>query len=449
MRYRFLILVIAFFPQLCSSQITHFGNLNLKTAKFDDSISNRTAWKFLNEFNKRKHHVFSEQQMLNVTRRKDLNLTELDKLYNENIWVNIADYMYLDPPSYKYLSQNYSVKFNDKINGEAEFDFKSHYYSETENPYMYSRGPMVKNHLQFVKIGGYTYLKKAETTNDQKTQYDHQNILTFTKDYIIIEFTHSGKPGDFTSKRRFRNQLISIPKSLFFSSDGREINDYAYSPDYNNSQENISELNQDQLNYQIEQAEPNFSESEGYLSYNGSDTRLPIIPTIHYAPNTKLNSESANIYYSNAIYLNEFIPDAQMLRQMRPSTSINEKLGNDIYDFDFIELARYEWYNGEHFIKNDSYFEILRFHPQQGIHSFTLKYQNLQPNLTYNNNHRKDIVRVKKSGPFYRLTNSKSGENKIEYLIVSYENDVLIIDQIDAITNSKFRIVYGAIAQSN
>lgn len=338
-----------------------------------------------------------------------------EDIYFQNNWLEVSSYWYMEDleenegPYDDYLDGFLWVTSRDK--GTAELQYRHRINPGRPDPQIAYYGNFDGNIERIKKVGNYYY---RHTVYKGKSEENYSVIVSYQNGILILENSYTGKVGDFTSKRRFRNVYLAIPKSMGTTSS-------------------VPVSTTTPVTQPVSVSAPSSNYADG----------IPVQPLLSFPENCTINGMSANNLRDNFYLQLPDFPTAEALKSMRPGKPVTPALEYDLYDYDWLEVARYEWYNGDRYMLNSLQSELLRFHPQAGTYQFELEHpgETMDAKLRYRNNWEKRTTTVSRQGMYtYLSLNGQPART-----VVSYEDNLLVVDEKDPVSGSVFRMVYLAV----
>lgn len=347
---------------------------------------------------------------------KDLPITtslpaNFEDIYFQNNWLEVSHYWYMDDLAENEQFDDFFDEFlwvTSRDKGTAELQYRHRYIPGRPDPQIAYYNNFDGDIERIKKVGNYYY---RHTDYKGKSEENYSVIVSYNDGILILENSYTGKVGDFTSKRRFRNVYLAIPKSM-------------------GSIQQAVPLATTPVTQPVSFTAPTSNYVDG----------IPVQPVLSFPENCLINGMSANNLRDNFYLKLPDFPTAEELKDMRPGKPVTPALEYDLYDYDWLEVARYEWYNGDRYMLNSLQSELLRFHPQAGTYQFELEHpgEGMDAKLRYLNNWEKRTTTVSRQGLYtYLCLNGQPART-----VVNYEDNLLVIDEKDPVSGSVFRMVY-------
>lgn len=361
-------------------------------------------------------HLFPDMEVYRDMPKTTSLPSNFEDIYFENNWLEVSSYWYMDDleenrDTHGYLDGFLWVTSRDK--GTAELQYRHRIIPGRPDPEIAYYNNFDGNIERIKKVGNYYY---RHTNYKGKSEENYSVIVSYNNGILILENSYTGKVGDFTSKRRFRNVYLAIPKNMVTAQ-----------PVSLTSTPTVAATQTTTVS----------TSNSNYVD------GIPVQPVLTFPENCFINGMSANNLRDNFFLRLPDFPTAEALKSMRPGKPITPALEYDLYDYDWLEVARYEWYNGERYIFNSLSSDMVRFHPQAGTYQFTMQHpgESMDATLKYLNNWEKHPTTVSRQGVYtYLSLNGQPART-----VVNYEENLLVIDEKDPVSGSTFRMVYLAV----
>lgn len=388
----------------------YFDGTDITQMKEDALLPTSSAKKVMAIYDANEHLFPAMKDYRDMPKTTSLP-SNFEDIYFQNNWLEVSSYWYMDDLAdnespYGYLDGFLWVTSRDK--GTAELQYRHRINPGRPDPEIAYYNNFDGNLERIKKVGNYYY---RHTVYKGKSEENYSVIVSYNNGILILENSYTGKVGDFTSKRRFRNVYLAIPKAMGTTTP-------------------VSVTTSAPITQPVSVSAPSSNYVDG----------IPVQPVLNFPENCVINGMSANNLRDNFYLGLADFPNAEVLRNMRPGKPVTPALEYDLYDFDWLEVARYEWYSGERYILNSQQSEMLRFHPQAGTYQFELEHpgESMDAKLRYLNNWDKRTTTVSRQGLYtYLSLNGQPART-----VVNYENNLLVIDEKDPVSGSVFRMVY-------
>jgi hypothetical protein len=400
------VLMISISSQSQSNVI--YDGVDITPLKFDDPLPQQSARKVYDIYQNKQHLLPSVQGLIAMKRNTNLP-SNMEEIYFENNWLEVEHHWFNDPDTEPFQSFNFgTVLVPDRKRGTLKLQYRHVINPGRPNPELVGMDTFDGVHENFETHSNYTYRHSYDPTDIPPDSYSV--IVDYRDGMLVLENTFTGKIGDFTSKRRYRVVYLAIPKAIFSNQ-----------------------------NFYIDSSIDSDEDDEitPSISYQES---VPFIQTTQSSRPVSKNSQAiANAYFNQS----DAMPTAQNLKSLRPGQSIPDDLFSDLFNYDWLELGRFEWYNGETYTANHHRMDIVSFDRSAPSrrYSATLSREHKTATVQYLDQWIDEPVKLSKKGNFtYIVTNSE-----ILSSVISYSNRTLILDQKDPITGAVYRLVYLAV----
>lgn len=393
----------------------YFDGTDLTSLQDDALLPVASAKKVMAIYEANKHRIPSMKDYRDFPKTTSLP-ANFEDIYFSNNWLQVSSYWYIDDLAQNEEMNDFFDEFlwvTSRDKGTAELQYRHRYIPGRPDPEIAYYENFNGNLERIKKVGNYYYRHTKYARPGAGENYSV--IVSYDDGILILENSYTGKVGDFTSKRRFRNVYLAIPKAMGSSQTNDPVVTHNSDP-------------------YVNPATPASTQNDSYY---------PVQPVLSFRENSYINGMAANNLRDNFFLELANIPQSEALRNMRPGRPITPNLEYDLYDFDWMEVARFEWYNGERYVLNSLSSEMLRFHPQAGTYRFDLQHpgETMDAKLRFLDNWEKQVTKVQRQGQYTYL----SLGNLPVRTVVSYENNMLVMDERDPVSGSVFRMVYQAV----
>lgn len=394
----------------------YYDGVDLAKMKRQDALPLSSAMNLYNYREAKRNTLPTDSASFRNMSRSTAIPANMEEIYYSNNWLEVAKYSWLKPELFEYYGNDlYEADYliTDRKKGDLKFWLRSWHDGKIE-PYIDVTTPFSNIPYKFGKRGNYTYRYYENAGKDHESDYNV--IVSYSNGILILELTHSGQVGDFNTHRRFRKAYIAVPKSLMHEQPNTTAGTM-YAPGNAVSPPTPGQL-------------------QGYA---------PVQPLLSFNEGQLVGGDAAENLRDAFYTYRVAMPDAASLKNMRADQPVHPSLEYDLYDLDWMELGRYEGFNGERYIVNDRAMDVLRFHPQAGTYRFSLTVpaKNSNAQLRYLNNWNRQATTVYREGPFTYL----AADNKPVMTVVSYSNNILVVDAKEQVSGSVYRVVYFGVAK--
>lgn len=388
-----------------------YDGVDLTKMKRDDALPLSSAQELFDYREARRQLIPTDSAAFrNMARNPDIpeNIEEIYFSYN---WLEVSRSFYLAPESFEcYGKDLYEADYliTDRKRGDLRLWLRSWHEGIVE-PYIDLVSDFTTPHT-FVRKGKYFYRYSKDP--DDIPQDEYNAIVDYKNGILTLEITFSGKVGDFTSLRRFRKAYMAVPKTLMQSNSNSTVG--------------------------------NSTAGSNPVSVNTANTTsAPIQPLLAFRENQLIDGDAAGNLCDAFQTYKSMVPDAEQVKNMRAGQAIHPGLEDDLYDYDWIEYAYNAQSNGSRLPANQPTMQMLRFHPQAGTYLFSLTPAsgNKGAQLRYLNNWNQAVTSVMRQGSFTYLASG----NQPVMTVVSYDSNVLIVDEKEAVSGAVYRRVYIAV----
>ena len=416
-------------PSINSQSPLVFDNVEVTALQRDDQLASSTIQTIYQYYLDNKSKTPSESELRDMPRSSSIP-SNMEEIYYDNVWLNIAEYSWLEGDHYS-TAHNSSVALHiaDRSSGNIRllFDNLKDEYRHVIDAR--AQGSFDKLPVIVTKVKNNYYFVEKPYLNTSKA--DYQLIVDYKDGLLIYENTFTGKAGDFDSFRRFRFAALAIPKSLLIKA-------------------NTSNMPLIQSDVPLMQFDVKGGGWTPHLKRTtGSAQQVSIAKPRHEPRPVASNVEQDNFtevaVCAKPTVVGEMLSEDE-LKSLRPGQRIKNGLDEDLYLFDWLELGGIIWYQGEEFWSNTVNAPVYRFNREGGINEYEAAINNAEvkapqfvSSLAY------DEFYVTKRGNFTFITNGEDGGDRIEYTVLKYDGTMLVFDEYDEVSGIRVRKVCKAI----
>lgn len=411
-----------------------FDNVDVSAMQGEDQFASSTIQTIYQYYLDNLDKTPSENELQNWPRNSSIP-SNMEEIYYDHVWLNIAEYCWLEGDHYS-TAENQSVALHipDRTHGTLFMLFDNlkdehRHVIDARAMRGFDHSPVVVTKVK----SNYYFLQKSMLN---KPDGEYQLIVDYRDGLLIYENTFTGKPGDFTTFRRFRYAALAIPKSLLEETDASSMPVIA------------STVPLMQFDLKAGGWKPHLKRST-----HGSGQVYHSKPVQQTKPSVQI--EDVDVYdmedegkpvavCAKPAAIGEMLSQEELMA-LRPGQRISDGLNDALYNSDWLELGGLMWYQGESYWGNSTTSPMFRFSRDGGIKEYEIALKDAgKKSPKFIASVSDDVFHLTKRGNFIFISNNEDDEDRVEYTVLSFDGQILVLDEFDSISGIRVRKVWKA-----
>ena len=414
-----------------------FDNMNIHEMQGEDQLPSSTIQTIYQYYLDHQDLTPSESELRDMPRNSSIP-SNMEEIYFDHVWLNIAEYCWLEGDHYSTaVGQSVGLNIPDRKQGNLFMLFDN--LKDDSRHVIDARAMRGFDHepLMVTKVKNNFYL--TEKSKQNKSDGDYQLIVDYRDGVMFYENTFSGKPGDFTTFRRFRYAALGIPKSLLEETNASNM------PVISSTLE-LLQFDTKGGGWKPHVKRTNSPSKPVYQSKPAYQSKLPVYVEEELEEVEEINRPQVAVCAKPAA-IGDMLSQEDLMA-LRPGQRIASGLNEELYKSDWLELGGLMWYQGESYWGNSSEAPLYRFSRDGGVSEYEVKLADAgKKSPKFINTLSNDVFNLTKRGNFVFISNGEEGNDRIEYTVLSYDGNILVLDEFDGISGIRVRKVLKATAR--